>query len=165
MSKEKVAVYAGTFDPITLGHLDVIERAAKIFDKMIVAITTNPSKEPLFSLEERVFLAEKTTSSISNVSVQPFTGLLVDFLKKKNCRVILRGLRELSDFESEFQQAIVNRKLFPQVDTVFIMTAARYLYVSSSMVKEIASLHGSLEKFVPKAVEKALRKKFQGKEK
>jgi len=159
MGNGKIAVYAGTFDPITFGHLDVIQRASKIFDKIVVAVTTNPGKEPLFSLGERVSLAKESTKGMSGVSVEPFSGMLVDFLKKKNTHVILRGLRELSDFEAEFQQALVNRKLSPEIDTVFIMTQPRYFYLSSSMIKEIASLNGPLHEFVPEPVEKALRKK------
>ena len=165
MSKTKNAVYPGTFDPITLGHLDVIKRALKIFDSITIAVTTNNSKKPLFSLNERVALVKKTIKEINSdkIQVESFNGLLVDFLKQKNSHIVVRGLRELSDFESEFQQAVVNRKLAPEIDSVFIMTDARYFYVSSSMVKEISKFKGSLDKFVPLDVEKALRKKFAGK--
>ncbi len=157
---EKIAIYPGTFDPITLGHLDVIERSLKVFDKIIVGVTTNLKKETLFSLDERVSLIKSSVSYLNGVEVESFNGLLVDFLKKKKVNIILRGLRELSDFESEFQQAVVNRKLNSDIDSMFIMTNARFFYVSSSMVKEIAKFDGNLEKFVPEVVENALRKKF-----
>lgn len=160
----KIVVYAGTFDPITNGHIDVIKRALKIFDSVIVAITTNPKKEVLFSLEERVHLARESLKGLRGVRVESFSGLLVDYLKKKNAGIILRGLRELSDFEFEFQQALMNRSLCPEVDTVFVMTSAKYLYVSSSLVKEIALLGGRVKECVPKPVETALRKKFAKKE-
>ena len=157
---ERAVVYAGTFDPITLGHIDVIKRALKMFDSVIVAITTNPAKKPLFSLEERVRLARESLKGIDGVEVESFTSLLVDYVKRKNTSLILRGLRELSDFEHEFQQALINRKLYPKADTVFVMTSPRYFYVSSSMVREISSLGGSVKEFVPAPVEAALEKKF-----
>ncbi|MEM0359859.1 MAG: pantetheine-phosphate adenylyltransferase [Candidatus Diapherotrites archaeon] len=157
---ERIAVYAGTFDPITNGHIDIIKRALKMFDSVIIAITTNPKKTPLFSLEERVAMAKASTKNLQGVSVESFSGLLVDYLKKKKAHTILRGLRALSDFEYEFQQALMNRKMLPEADTVFIMTSPKYFYVSSSVVKEIASLGGSLCECVPKPVEKALKAKF-----
>ena len=156
----KSVVYAGTFDPITLGHVDVIKRALKMFDSVIVAITTNPRKKPLFSLDERVALAKSSLKGFSQVKVESFSGLLVDYLKKKRARVILRGLRELSDFEYEFQQALVNRQLYHKADTVFVMTSAKYFYVSSSLVKEIAEFGGNLDECVPGPVKKALQSKF-----
>ncbi len=157
----KLAVYAGTFDPITLGHIDVIKRAVRIFDKVIVAITTNPRKRPLFTLEERVKLAKEALASIENVEVESFTGLLVDYMKKKGARTILRGLREVSDFSYEFQQAIINRKLYEEVDTVFIMTSPKYFYINSTIVKELASLGACISDFVPANVEKALKEKLK----
>ncbi len=156
----KTAVYPGTFDPVTLGHIDVIKRASKMFDKIVIGITTHSDKKALFSLEERKSLVEKEVKDLKNVSVETFSGLLVDFVKQKNTKIILRGLRELSDFEFEFQQAVVNRKLDSDIDTVFIMTDARYFYVSSSMVKEIALLGGNIEKFVSKGVQTALKRKL-----
>jgi pantetheine-phosphate adenylyltransferase len=155
----KKAVYAGTFDPITLGHLDVIKRGAEMFDELIVGITDNPAKKPLFSVKERVFLAKKCTNGMKGVKVMAFKGLLADFAEKQNALVLLRGLREVSDFPKEFQQAIVNRKLNPEVETVFVMTSAKYFYLTSSIVKEIASLGGCISGFVPDCVESALRKK------
>lgn len=156
----RIAVYPGTFDPVTLGHLDVIRRAGRIFDRVIVAVTDNPSKKPLFPVAERVKMLESSCRTLSFVEVQPFSGLLVDFLKEKKCKTVLRGLRELSDFQFEFQQAIINRKLDPEVDTVFIVTSAQYFYLSSSAVKEIARLGGNLKDFVPPEVGKALSQKL-----
>ena len=157
----KIAVYAGTFDPITLGHIDVIKRASRIFDKVIVAITNNPRKVPFFSIKERVALAKDALAGMKNVEVESFTGLLVDYMKRKNARVILRGLREVSDFSYEFQQAIINRKLYKKVDTVFIMTSPRYFYVNSTIVKELAAMGACIKQLVPENVEKALIKAFK----
>ena len=158
---KRTAIYPGTFDPITLGPIDVVQRALKLFDKVIVAVATNSKKKPLFSLKERVALAKKVLSKFSQVEVDSFQGLLVDYANKKKCHIILRGLRELSDFEREFQHAIVNRKLSGSVETVFIMTSAKHFYLDSTVVKEIAALGGQLDFFVPKTVEAALRKKFK----
>jgi len=155
---EKTAIYPGTFDPITLGHLDVIKRGQKIFDKIIVAVTDNPNKKPLFSVEERKEMIKEAAKGL-NVEVDSFSGLLVDYVKGKKCSVILRGMRELSDFEFEFQQATVNRQLAPQTETVFIVTSAEYFYLSSSTVKEISNLGGNVSTFVPKGVEKRLKEK------
>ncbi|MCX6802347.1 MAG: pantetheine-phosphate adenylyltransferase [Candidatus Diapherotrites archaeon] len=160
---KRIAVYAGTFDPITNGHIDLLKRALKMFDSVIIAITTNPKKTPLFSLEERVALAKASVKGIKRVKVESFSGLLVNYLKKKKAHTILRGLRALSEFEYEFQQALMNRKMFPEADTVFIMTSPKYFYVSSSMVKEIALLGGSLCECVPAPVDKALKAKFSKK--
>lgn len=156
----RTVVYPGTFDPVTLGHIDVIERALKLFDKVIIAVTTKSEKQPLFSLEERVSLLEQSTKDLKNVEVTSFSGLLVDFVREKKASTILRGLRQMSDFEAEFQQASVNRKLAPGIDTVFVVTNAKYFYLSSSIAKEIASLNGRFECFVPKPVELALKGKF-----
>ena len=157
----KTVVYAGTFDPITSGHTDVIKRALKMFDSVIVAVTTNKRKEPTFSLEERVSLARQSLKGLKNVRVESFSGLLVDYMKKKKANIILRGMRELSDFEYEFQQALINRKFHPKADTVFVVTSAKYSYVSSTLVKDIADLNASqLKDCVPPAVRKALVKKF-----
>jgi len=160
--KEKKCVYAGTFDPITLGHIDVIKRALRVFDSIILAITDNPRKKPLFSLNERIFLTEKALKElkIKNVKVKSFNGLLVDFMKKNNLKIILRGLREVSDFEVEFQQAIVNKKLNNEIDTFFIMTDKKYFYLSSTLVKELALFNADLKEFVPKTIEKALKEKL-----
>ncbi len=158
----KTVVYAGTFDPITNGHVDVIERALKMFDSVIVAVTTNSKKKPLFLLEERVELLRQCLKGKKGVKVESFHGLLVDYLKKKKVNIIIRGMRELSDFEYEFQQALINRKLYPKADTVFVITSPKYFYVSSSLVKEIAEFNGSkLGGCVPLPVKKALDKKFR----
>jgi len=159
-SPEKTVIYPGTFDPVTLGHLDVIERAASLFGNVVVAVTTKPGKKPLFSLEERVSMLRECAKAMKNVSIESFSGLLVDYAAKKKAGVVLRGLRELSDFETEFQQATINRKLCPKLETVFVITNPKYFYLNSTVVKEIASFRGNLGCFVPKNVENALRKKF-----
>ncbi len=158
---EKIAVYPGTFDPVTLGHLDVLKRASRVFDKIIVAVTTNPGKKPLFSLKERIEILKKSTEKMPFVEIESFSGLLVEYLKKKRVSIILRGLREMSDFEFEFQQASVNRKLSKDIDTFFVMTSEKYYYVSSSIVREVASLGGNVSCFVPKPAAKALKEKFK----
>lgn len=161
MEKEKIAVYPGTFDPITFGHLDLIERASKLFEKVIIGVSTNPEKIPLFSLEERKKLVKDSAKKFKNIEVASFEGLLVNFAKKKKAGIIIRGLRELSDFETEFQRATINRKLSPHIETVFIMTSAKFFYLNSSIVKEIASMNGKISCFVPKQVEKALKEKVR----
>lgn len=159
---EKTVIYPGTFDPVTFGHLDIIERARQLFEKVIIAVATKPGKQPLFSLEERKNMLKECVSKMPNVSVESLSGLLVDFAKENKTNILIRGLREISDFESEFQQATINRKLAPNIETVFVMTSAKFFYLNSSMVKEIASMNGNLECFVPKNIETALKKKFSG---
>ena len=160
---KKKAIYPGTFDPVTLGHLDVIERGMKLFDEVIVGVTTNPNKKTLFTIDERIGLIKKSLGKKKGVKVKAFDSLLVDFAKKEKCKVIMKGLRELSDFTREFQHAIVNRKLRPEMETIMIMTNPKYFYVNSSIVKEVAELKGPVEKFVPKHVEKALKEKLKKK--
>lgn len=160
---KKIIIYPGSFDPITFGHIDVIERASKVFDKVIVAIADNSEKKPLFSITERLQLVKKSISKLSNVEVDSFKGLLVNYLAKKNCFLVLRGLREVSDFQFEFQQAMTNRKLDNRMETIFVMTDEKYFYLSSSLVKELARLNGYLSGFVPKEVEQALKKKLKAK--
>ncbi len=161
MSKKgKRAVYPGTFDPITNGHLDVIERAATLFDEVIVAVTTNPSKQPLFSVEERVEMAERVTHHLPNVQVDPFTGLLMNYATAKQADVIVRGLRAVTDFEYEFQMALVNRKLTNNVVTVFLMPNEKYTYLNSTIVKEVARFSGDVSFFVPPLVQKRLAEKY-----
>ncbi|PIU21220.1 MAG: pantetheine-phosphate adenylyltransferase [Candidatus Diapherotrites archaeon CG08_land_8_20_14_0_20_34_12] len=159
----KCVIYPGSFDPITFGHLDVIERASKIFDKVIVAIANNPEKKQLFSITERLNLAKESTANLKNVEIESFDGLLVDYLDKKGCFLVLRGLREMSDFQFEFQQAMTNRKLNKKIETIFVMTAEEYSYLSSSLVRELAKFNAPLSEFVPKSVESALRSKFKSK--
>jgi len=150
------AVYPGTFDPITNGHVDLIHRASKLFDKVIVAIAINPGKAPTFSLAERVDLAEQTLTELENVEVCGFEGLLVDVAKQKKADVILRGLRAVSDFEHEFQLASMNRKMEPDVETLFLTPAEQFSYISSSLVREIAALGGDVSDFVAPCVSQAL---------
>lgn len=152
------AIYAGSFDPITLGHTAIIERAVKVYDRVTVAIGVNPNKRGLFSLEERRTLIESSVPK--GVEVLSFEGLLVDFAKRMNAGVLLRGLRLLTDFEHEFQLALGNRDLAPEIETVFMMTASEYVYVSSSLVKEIAMNGGDSSRYVPPAVHQALLAKF-----
>ncbi|CAM3353796.1 pantetheine-phosphate adenylyltransferase [Marinicrinis lubricantis] len=159
--KEKIAVYPGSFDPVTLGHLDIIRRSAKQFDRVIVAVLNNTSKKPLFSVEERTNLLKEVTKDLPNVEIDHFRDLLVNYVKLKGASVIIRGLRAISDFEYELQLATTNYKLYPEVETIFMMTHPQYSYLSSSIVKEIAQFHGNFTDLVPEAVETALKKKFE----
>lgn len=158
---KNIAVYPGTFDPITFGHIDLIERAAGMFDKVIVAVASSMKKQPLFSLEERVDLALRTLSQYSNVDVLGFETLLTDFAYQHGANIIVRGLRAVSDFDYEFQLAGMNRRLAPRIESLFLMPAENYTYLSSSFVREIASLNGSVKQFVPEIVVEALNKKMQ----
>jgi pantetheine-phosphate adenylyltransferase len=154
----KTAIYPGTFDPITNGHLDIIKRALKIFDKVIVAVGENKSKNPLFSAEERVAVIKEVTKGM-NVGVESFDGLLVDFANKKRCNRIIRSLRAVSDFEYEFQMNVINRQLNPELETLYLMTDKEYFYLSSSMVKELAKKNADISGLVPKAVKNRLKEK------
>jgi pantetheine-phosphate adenylyltransferase len=159
-----VAVYPGTFDPITNGHLDILERALRLFDRVIVTLAVNQRKEPLFTSEERIrFIRDAMPGAGDRLEFASFDGLLIDFCRAHNARVIVRGLRALADFEYEFQFAHMNRRLAPNVDTVFFMTDERNHYVSSSLVKEVASLGGDVTGLVPPAVVTALAQKYQRK--
>ena len=155
-----VAVYPGSFDPITNGHLDVIQRAATIFDRMIVAVARHTEKTPTFTVQERVALARAAVRNLRNVTVDGFEGLLVNYARRKNATVVVRGLRAVSDFEFEFQMALVNRKLGPQIETIFLVPKDEYIFISSRLVKEIAQLGGDVSDFVPINVKKALRHKL-----
>ncbi len=157
---KKIAVYPGSFDPITYGHLDIIERGLEVFDKIIIAVARNSEKKSLFSTEERIRHIEETIGDNPCVSVDTFEGLLVDYVLSKGARVILRGLRAVSDFEYEFQVAQMNHNLKNEVETLFMMTSVPYGYLSSSIVKEVASLNGSVESLVPPVVRLALAEKF-----
>ena len=153
-------VYPGTFDPITNGHLDIIERASTLFDEVIVAVVEKGSKKTIFSLDERRDFILDSVSSLSNVKVSSFSGLLVDFAQKNNSTSIIRGLRVLSDFEYEFKMALMNRSLNNNVTTLFMMPHQKYTHISSSLIREIASLGGDLSEYVPPRVERALREKY-----
>jgi len=157
----KIAVYPGTFDPLTRGHQDIISRAAALFDELIIGVLFNSAKTPLFSVEERVKMLEKATEDIPNVQVRPFGGLSVDFARSCKANVIVRGLRLITDFEYELQMAQTNRKLAPDVDTTFLYTSLQYSYLSSTTVKEVASFGGDISEFVPAFVEEAIRQKLQ----
>ncbi|MBE7051641.1 MAG: pantetheine-phosphate adenylyltransferase [Ruminococcaceae bacterium] len=145
----RTAVYPGSFDPMTNGHLDIIKRAAKTFDKVYVAILTNSSKKPKFSLEQRIDWLKRATADLPNVEIDSFSGLLVNYANQINASIIIKGLRAVSDFEYEFQMALTNRALSPNIETMFLMTNGKYSYLSSSIVKEIANLGGSLNGLVP----------------
>ncbi|WP_102262087.1 pantetheine-phosphate adenylyltransferase [Mesobacillus jeotgali] len=160
----RVAVCPGSFDPITLGHLDIITRAAKVFDELYVVVLNNSSKQPLFSVEERIELIEQVTKSIPNVKVDSFQGLLVDYAESVNADAIIRGLRAVSDFEYEMQITSMNRVLSDKIETFFIMTNNQYSFLSSSIVKEVAKYDGNISELVPREVEEALLKKFNNEE-
>ncbi len=156
----QAAMCAGTFDPLTMGHLDVIERAARIFPRVLIAVATSPGKNPLFSLEERIDLVRKSTAHLTGIEVDSFDGLLVDYAISKKIHVIIRGLRAFSDFEYEFQMALTNRKLKPEIETLFLMPKQDYSYVSSSNVRTVSKLGGDISQFVPPPVQQALSAKF-----
>ena len=157
-NKEFSAVYPGSFDPPTNGHLDIITRASKLFPAIVVAVTENASKNHMFSLQERVDLLKESVKHLKNVEVVSFSGLLANYLEKTGIYVLIRGLRALSDFEYEFQMALMNRNLNKNIETIFLMPDQAYTFLSSSMVKEIAALGGSTKEFVPECVEKKLHK-------
>lgn len=157
----KIAVYPGSFDPVTLGHLDIAERAAKIFDKVIIAVMVNPHKNPLFSVEQRTELIQEAVKHIPNIEVDSFPGLLVHYVHTKGAQVIVKGLRAVSDFESELSMASINWKMYPDAETFFIPTNSKFSYISSSLVKEIARHGGNIEDFVPAHVERAVRITYQ----
>lgn len=160
MKKKTIAVYPGSFDPVTNGHIDIIKRAIQLFDRIIVAVIENPNKQVLFSVDERMEMLRAVTRRLSGVVVSHFDGLLVDYMKKERASIIIRGLRAMSDFEYEFQMALTNRKLAPDIETVFLMTGEAYTYLSSSIVKEVVSLNGRVEGLVPRKVETFLRRKL-----
>lgn len=156
----KLAIYPGTFDPVTNGHLDIIQRGSVIFDKIIVAVASSKTKNPLFSLEERMEMLKLTTAGYKGVSVEQFDGLLVDYARAKGAGVIIRGLRAVSDFEYEFQLALMNRKLSPELDTLFVMPSEKYVYLNSGLVKEISQMNGDVSSLVPMEVVNRLKAKF-----
>ncbi|MBQ4531390.1 MAG: pantetheine-phosphate adenylyltransferase [Lachnospiraceae bacterium] len=155
------ALYSGSFDPVTYGHLDIIKRAANIFDEVVVAVLNNKAKNPLFSVEERVNMLKETTKELKNVKITSFSGLLVDFAKEENVNVIVRGLRAVTDFEYELQMAQTNHELLPEVDTMFLTTNILYSYVSSTIVREVASYQGDVTHFVPEYIAQKVCDKYK----
>ncbi len=162
MDAETLAIYPGTFDPLTNGHVDIIQRGSRLFDRIVVGILLNVEKSPLFTVEERVEIAREVFRPYANVEVDTFDGLLVEYARRKRAGVIVRGLRAISDFEYEMQMALMNRHLNPEVETVFMMPAEPYTYVSSRLVKEVVALGGSVTTLVPSIVEERLRQKKVG---
>lgn len=158
---KKTAVYPGTFDPFTAAHLDLVKRGLRIFDEVIVAVAPSYIKHPLFSLEERLNMIKKSVDGLDGVNVEAFNGLLADYVKDRKGIAIIRGLRAVSDFEYELQMALMNRRLNTEIETVFMMPSEEYSFLTSTMVKEVASFGGSVEGLVPEVVEKALREKFK----
>ncbi len=159
----RVAVYTGTFDPVHLGHLDIIQRGSHLFDRLIVAVGINPDKKTLFTIDERVELIRKEVEGIDNVEVMPFPGLAVHFVREVGARIMLRGLRTLSDMEYEFTMSLMNRNLDPGIETTFLMAKEQFSHISSSLLRQIAALGGDLTKFLPPRVKDALIKKATGK--
>lgn len=154
------AIYPGTFDPVTFGHIDIIKRAASLFSQVEILIAASTGKETLFNLEERVKLAQQAVENLDNVSVQVLGGLLVDYARANGIQVVVRGLRMISDFDIEFQMALTNRKLLPELETVFLAPNEKHIYLSASIVRELAELHASLDEFVPGFVAQSLQQKF-----
>jgi pantetheine-phosphate adenylyltransferase len=157
----KIGIYPGTFDPITNGHLDLIDRGLRIFDEIIVAVAPNPRKQPLFNLEERIKLIKESVKDCKNVTVEAFNGLLVEYAKTKKATAIIRGLRAVSDFEYELQMALMNRRLDSEIETVFMMPSEEFSFLTSTIVKEVASFGGTVKGLVPLIVEEALKEKFK----
>ncbi len=156
-----IAIYPGTFDPLTFGHVDLVERGIKIFDKVIVSVLNNKKKKPLFTVEERVDMIRESLKNYSRVEVSSFDGLIMDYAIEKNAQAILRGMRAVSDFENEFQMAMFNRRLNREIQTVFLMTGMRWIFISSTGVKELASFGGEVKGLVPPVVERRLREKYE----
>jgi len=159
--KERIAVYPGSYDPLTNGHIDIIERGFKLFDKVIVAILKNPSKQSLFSIEERMDILRETFKDRKEIEVDCFEGLLVNYLRKKNATTVVRGLRAISDFEIEFQMALMNRRIEPECETIFLVPSVHYSFVSSRLVKEIYQLGGEIKNMIPTVVDRKLKEKFK----
>lgn len=157
----RTVVYPGSFDPVTYGHIDIIKRASKLFTRVIVAVVSNPNKKTLFSMDERLEMLYSTLKEFNNVEVDSFDGLLIDYVKFLGVSTVVRGLRAVSDFEYEFQMALVNRRMYPDFDTIFLMPSEKYIFLSSSIVKEIAKLGGDVSDFVPPIVKRMLQEKYK----
>lgn len=157
----RTAVYTGVFDPIHLGHFDVVQRGSRLYDRLIVGVGNNPEKQPFFTLEERADLVRAVVAKLPNVEVRPFTGLAVQFVRESGARVMLRGLRTLSDMEAEFMMSLTNLNLDPEIETIFLMAKEQYSHVSSSLIRQIATFHGDLEKFVSPTVKAVLEKRVR----
>jgi pantetheine-phosphate adenylyltransferase len=157
----RLAIYPGTFDPITNGHIDIVRRASRIFDRIIILIASNVQKTPLFSVQERIELAKQSVAGNGNIAVESFDGLLAEFARQRGVDAIIRGLRAIKDFEFEFQMALMNKSLYPEVETVFFMPSEKFTYVNSSIVREVARLDGDVSLFVPPVVAEALARKFK----
>ena len=160
--RKRIAVYPGSFDPVTFGHLDIIDRASKIFDRLIVGVFVNSSKKPMFTVAERVEMLKESVKGMRNVSIDCFEGLLVDYVRKKRTNVVIRGLRAVSDLEHEFQIAGMNRTLYREIETVFFMPRQRYSYLSSSVVRDIAHFNGDVSRLAPACVVKAIKERNKG---
>jgi pantetheine-phosphate adenylyltransferase len=158
-----VAIYPGSFDPVTHGHLDILNRAAVIFERVVIGVLDNPNKKPLFSAAERVAMLRQSLAVLPGVEVTTFSGLTIDFARQVGARVIVRGLRAVSDFESEFQMALMNRRLYPEVTTVFLTTSLRYLFLSSSLIKELSEFGADISEFVPAPVVRPLKERLEAK--
>ena len=161
MHKKRVAIYPGTFDPVTLGHIDIMQRALKIFDHIIIAVALNPKKDPLFSLEKRVIFIKEATKNLKNLEVLPFDNLLINLAHSKKASVVIKGLRAISDFEFELQMGLMNRTLDEKIETLFMIPSQEFSFLSSNLVKETARHGGDVSKLVPKIVFKELKKKFK----
>ena len=157
----RLAIYPGTFDPITNGHLDIVRRASRIFDRIIILIANNVAKKPFFTIQERVDLAERSLAGNGNITVESFDGLLAEFARRRGVDAIIRGLRAIKDFEFEFQMALMNKSLYPEVETVFFMPSEKFTYVNSAIVREVARLSGDVSRFVPPPVAEAFARKYQ----
>ena len=156
----KIAICPGSFDPVTKGHVDILERSSKLFDKVIAVVLVNPTKNPTFTTEERVDLIKRVTSHIPNVEVDSYTGLVADYANLKNAHTLIKGLRAVTDFEYEFQQALINKKLNPELETLFMVTNQEYMYLSSTLVRQIAEFGGDIDMFVPEQIKDILKEKM-----
>ena len=156
----KIAICPGSFDPVTKGHVDILERSSKLFDKVIAVVLVNPAKTPTFTTEERVELIKRVTKDIPNVEVDSYAGLVADYAKLKNAHTLIKGLRAVTDFEYEFQQALINKKLNPELETLFMVTNQEYMYLSSTLVRQIAEFGGDIDMFVPEEIKETLKEKM-----